>query len=80
MQETDDAQRPQACLLRSPEIAFQNLRAGLQVLEIFGPMPHHLDTLIPVSATSIGTSNIIGFDMSELALDRVGMPLPHFVQ
>ena len=64
----------------SPEIPFQNLPTRLQAIKVIGPMPHHLDAFIPVSPAGVGASNIIGFDMSELALDGVGVPLPHFVQ
>lgn len=66
--------------LSPSEIRLQDLPAGLQSIEIVRPIPHHPDTLVPMGAARIGSSNIIGFDMGQLARDGVRMPLAHFVQ
>ena len=66
--------------LSPSEIRFQNLPTGLQSIKVIRPVPHHPDALIPMSAARIGSSDIIGFDMGQLALDGVRMPLAHFVQ
>jgi len=65
--------------LSPPEIRLQDLPAGPQAIKVVRPMPHHPDTLVPMGAARIGASNIIGFDMGQLALDGVWMPLAHFV-
>ena len=43
-------------------------------------MPHHFDAFVPMGAAGIGTADIVGFDVGQLSLDGIRMPLAHFVQ
>lgn len=45
-----------------------------------GPVLHHTDALLPIFSARIGAAHRIVVTMSELPLDRVGMPLSHFIE
>lgn len=45
-----------------------------------GPMLHHANALVPIFSSRIGAAHRVVVAMSELPLDRVGMPLSHFIE
>jgi len=62
------------------EVRAQHLSTITQPVEIVRPVLHHFNALVPIFAARISPSDLIGIHVSKLALDRVGIPLPHSVE
>src|SRR3989344_5476576 len=74
---------PDPLLVSSAAGAFHHrhdLRAYRESLEVIAPPLCHRDPLIPILASSIGTSHCIAVSVGKGALDSVGMPFSAFIQ